>query len=60
MSNNTAQVGDTIKCNDKDEMLQVMTNLAKQGIFTDFMYEKDGMKGYWLVVERIKDANRSN
>ena len=45
MSECEAKVGDTIKCHDKDEMLQVMTNLAKQGILTDFMYEKDGIKG---------------
>ena len=55
MSECEAKVCDTIKCHDKDEMLQVMTNLAKQGIFTDFMYEKDGIKGYWLVVEGVEE-----
>lgn len=54
MSEYEVKVGDTIKCHDKDEMLQVMTNLAKRGIFTDFMYEKDGMEGYWLVVEKVE------
>lgn len=45
--------GDTIKCHDKDEMVQVMTNLAKKGIFTDFMHEKDGVPGFCLVVEKV-------
>lgn len=47
------QVGDTIKCYDADDMIHIMTELAKENITTDFMYEKDGVKGLWLVVERI-------
>lgn len=47
------QVGDTIKCHDKEEMVDLMTELEKENITTDFMYEKDGEKGLWLVVERI-------
>lgn len=47
------QVGYTIKCHDKEEMVTLMTELAKENITTDFMYEKDGVKGLWLVVERI-------
>ena len=27
--------------------------LEKEYITTDFMYEKDGVKGFWLVVESI-------
>ena len=50
---NMLQVGDTIKCHDKEEMVTLMTELAKENITTDFMYEKDGKKGLWLVVERI-------
>ena len=47
------KVGDTIKCHDKEEMVNLMTELEKEHITTDFMYEKDGIKGLWLVVERI-------
>ena len=47
------QVGDTIKCHDKEEMVNLMTELEKENITTDFMYEKDGVKGLWLLVERI-------
>ena len=47
------KVGDTIQCHDADDMIHIMTELAKENITTDFMYEKDGVKGWWLVVERI-------
>lgn len=46
-------VGDTIKCFDKDEAVDIMTTLAKEGIQTDFLFEKDGEKGIWLVVEKV-------
>lgn len=49
----TLKVGDTIKCHDVDDMIRTITELAKENITTDFMYEKDGVKGLWLVVERI-------
>lgn len=42
--------GDTIKCQNKDEMVELMQELEKEDIHTDFMYEKDGLKGFWLVV----------
>lgn len=48
------KVGDTIKCHDADDMIRTMTELEKENITTDFMYEKDGVKGLWLVVERIR------
>jgi hypothetical protein len=44
--------GDTIKCHDPDDMINAMHDLAKEGIETDFMYEKDGENGYWLVVTK--------
>lgn len=47
------KIGDTIKCHDKEEMVDLMMELEKENITTDFMYEKDGIKGLWLVVERI-------
>ena len=47
------KVGDTIKCHDKEEMVDLMMELEKENITTDFMYEKDGQKGLWLVVEKV-------
>ena len=44
------QVGDTIKCSDKDEMVNISMKLDNEGIDNDFLYEKDGQKGLWLVV----------
>lgn len=47
------KVGNTIKCHDKDDCVDCMTELAKCGIVTDFLYEKDGERGLWLVVTKI-------
>lgn len=44
------KVGDTIKCHDKDEMVEINIALEIENIHTDFMYEKDGKRGLWLVV----------
>lgn len=44
------QVGDTIKCHDIEDMVNTMTELEKEDIHTDFMYEKNGVKGFCLVV----------
>ena len=46
-------VGDTIRCDDKDDLITTMTMLAKQDITTDFLYELNGVKGYWLIVEKV-------
>ena len=53
------QVGDTIKCHDKEEMVQLMAELEKEDIHTDFLYEKDGVKGLWLVVVDHYQTNKS-
>lgn len=34
------KVGDTIKCANADDIINTMTELAKEDIETDFMYEK--------------------
>lgn len=49
------KVGDTIKCHNADEMVDVMTALAQEDIQTDFIYHKDGEDGFWLVVEKVGD-----
>lgn len=45
--------GDTIKCHDKEEMINLMYELQKENIETDFIYEKDGVKGLWLIVTNV-------
>lgn len=50
MSCKRLEVGDTIQCRDKEEMVKYMMALAQEGIDSDFLYEKDGKKGLWLVV----------
>ena len=47
------KVGDAIKCHDKDEMVEVMQKLANEDIFTEFLYEKDGEQGLWLIIEKV-------
>lgn len=49
------KAGDTIKCADKEDLLNTHNNLALNGVYTDFLYEKDGEKGLWLIVEKIKE-----
>jgi hypothetical protein len=34
-----------------------MTDLAKEDIVTDFLYEKDGEQGLWLVVVKVGDTS---
>lgn len=51
---NGLRAGDTIRCHDKEDMVNHMMALQKKGIETDFVYEKNGKKGLWLVVTRIK------
>ena len=48
-------VGDTIKCNNSDEAIELMKELALEGIETDFLYEKDGVHGLWLEVKKVRE-----
>lgn len=45
------QKGDTIECANADDMINTMNELAKEGVCTDFLCEKDGVKGFWLEVK---------
>lgn len=45
--------GDTIECADKEYLLNTHNDLALNGVYTDFLYEKDGKKGLWLEVIRV-------
>ena len=47
--NETLKTGDTIKCHDKDDLIKTMKELAKENVETDFLYEKGGVEGLWLL-----------
>lgn len=49
------KVGDTIQCTDADDAINYMTELAKEGIETDFLYKKNGVEGLWLEVVKTDD-----
>lgn len=49
------KVGDTIKCRDKKDLLTTHNELALNDVYTDFMYEKDGEQGLWLIVAKVKE-----
>ena len=47
------KVGDTVKCKDVDDMVDTMDILVSEHYDVEFVYEKDGEKGYWLEVISI-------
>lgn len=50
--------GDTIQCSDDEEMVRVSTELAKEGIFTDWPYiAEPGKKRNLLVVTGVENGN---
>lgn len=51
---NELKVGDTIKCHDKEDLIDYMQGLEEMGYSTDFVYEMDGEKGLWLEVVKVK------
>lgn len=54
-------IGDTIECKDADDMINTMYDLLGCGIETDFLYEKDGKLGLWLIITKIeREENGSN
>lgn len=53
------KVGDTIKCANADDMINTMTELAKEDIETDFMYKKNGEQGFFLEVLNV-DRRENN
>lgn len=50
------KVGDIIKCVDSHECVEMMMSLSMKGIQTDFVYEKNGIKGLWLVVTEVENG----
>ena len=49
------EVGDVLKCKDRDDMINTMHDLIMEGIETEFRYEYRGEKGLWLEVVAIDD-----
>lgn len=45
------KVGDTIQCSSADELVDMMYALEKADYETEFCYEKDGNRGWWIVIE---------
>lgn len=52
---NDLQIKNTIKCANKEDLLTTHNELALNGVYTDFLYEKDGEKGLWLEVKGVKE-----
>ena len=52
---NDLQIKNTIKCADKEDLLNTHNDLALNGVYTDFLYEKDGEQGLWLEVKSVKE-----
>ena len=46
-------IGDTIQCNNAEDVINTMLELSKSGIETDLLYEKDGVKGLWLEIVAV-------
>ena len=44
------EVGDTIKCHDPHELGELDQTLVDLGYETEFVYEMDGERGYWLEI----------
>lgn len=50
---NKPEVGDFIKCHDKADMANVTMELLELGYDVGFVYERDGVRGYWLEVTEV-------
>lgn len=57
MSSYNLKKKDIINCHDKEDMLNTFMELTKEGYDTDFLYEKDGVKGLWIVILEVPDVN---
>ena len=51
------EVGDTIKCRNKKDLVESSMTLQRAGIETDFLFKKNGEKGYWLMITKISKNN---
>lgn len=48
------EVGDWIRCKDRDDMISTMHDLIMEGIETEFRYSRFGEKGLWLEVISVE------
>lgn len=55
---NNLKVGDTIQCYNAEDCIRTMQELSKEGIMTDFLYEKDGERGLWLEIVEVMEYGR--
>ncbi len=55
---NNLKVGDTIQCYNTEDCIRTMQELSKEGIMTEFLYEKDGETGLWLEIEKMMENGR--
>ena len=44
------QPGDMIKCFDVDDMVKTDRDINQLGYDTEYIYEHDGKKGYWILI----------
>lgn len=52
---NKLKVGDTILCNDENDMINVSQELSKQGIYTDWFYiSENSDRKYMLTVVEVE------
>lgn len=42
-----------IRCKDSDDLIELMHEYEAEGYDTDFCYEKDGVEGFWLEIQKI-------
>lgn len=54
------KVGDTVKCSDAEETINLMAALQRENIETDFIYDFNGQKGVGLVVTAVYGKNNCN
>jgi hypothetical protein len=52
--------GDFVRCRDKNDMVNIMCELQDKGIDTEFCYELNGKKGFWLEITKGADDGRQN
>lgn len=60
MTNNKIQIGDLIKCRDKEDAAGVAETLSNLGYIWDYVFEHDGQKGIWIEIQgRYVDEQKS-
>ena len=50
------QIGDHIKCHDKEDAAELAEELGKEGYDWDFCYSMNGEKGIWILIYDIPES----